>query len=200
MTTLAQAHRLLQNEIGTLTVEQMLAIWPVIDPTNVSGTFPDYLDVAYTVIESSYQQSAQVAAAYYMAEREAALVEDSFSPVLAGALPREQVYTALGATALARIRQGLIRSEEWRTITDRAASAASGSGMRLALLGGRQTILQNTRTDRRAVGWQRVTSGNACDFCEMLAGRGVVYSEESADFEAHDNCGCYAEPAFSQDQ
>jgi hypothetical protein len=43
---------------------------------------------------------------------------------------------------------------------------------------------------------QRVLGGAGCDFCQMLAGRGEVYSAETADFEAHDHCGCTAEPIY----
>jgi hypothetical protein len=49
------------------------------------------------------------------------------------------------------------------------------------------------------VGWQRVASDNACAFCEMLAARGAVYSEESADFEAHDGCTCTVEPVWRRE-
>jgi hypothetical protein len=30
----------------------------------------------------------------------------------------------------------------------------------------------------------------------MLADRGAVYSEATADFAAHDHCGCSAEPVY----
>jgi hypothetical protein len=30
----------------------------------------------------------------------------------------------------------------------------------------------------------------------MLAGRGSVYSADTAEFEAHDHCGCSAEPVY----
>jgi hypothetical protein len=42
-----------------------------------------------------------------------------------------------------------------------------------------------------------VTSGNACDFCSMLADRGAVYGEASAEFEAHDHCSCSAQPVYA---
>lgn len=60
---------------------------------------------------------------------------------------------------------------------------------------GRDTVRQSAIADPKAVGWQRVTAGG-CDFCQMLAGRGEVYSEATADFQSHDNCGCIAEPVF----
>lgn len=51
------------------------------------------------------------------------------------------------------------------------------------------------------VGWRRVTSDNPCDFCAMLAAQGAVYNaEETADFEAHDNCSCTAEPVWGRER
>ena len=41
---------------------------------------------------------------------------------------------------------------------------------------------------------RRVLGGEGCEFCQMLAGRGAVYSAETADFEAHDKCACTPEP------
>lgn len=45
--------------------------------------------------------------------------------------------------------------------------------------------------------WRRVTDGNPCSFCAMLATRGEVYGGENADFPAHYKCGCTAEPVYS---
>lgn len=59
----------------------------------------------------------------------------------------------------------------------------------------RETVMGSSVADPYATGWQRVTNGG-CAFCEMLASRGDVYSEASADFASHDNCSCAAVPAF----
>lgn len=59
----------------------------------------------------------------------------------------------------------------------------------------RGTITGSSIEDPKAAGWQRVGSGE-CAFCAMLIGRGVVYSEASADFASHDHCNCSATPAF----
>lgn len=62
---------------------------------------------------------------------------------------------------------------------------------------GRQTVLNAVKSDRKATGWERDTDGDPCSFCAMLATRGAVYrSEASADFQAHSNCKCWAEPVF----
>lgn len=60
----------------------------------------------------------------------------------------------------------------------------------------RYTVADSATADPAASGWQRVGSGE-CSFCDLLIGRGAVYSEGSADFAAHDNCKCTAVPAWN---
>lgn len=61
----------------------------------------------------------------------------------------------------------------------------------------RLTIAGSSVADPAARGWQRVGVG-ACKtgFCDMLIGRGAVYTEATADFAAHDHCQCSAVPAW----
>ena len=54
---------------------------------------------------------------------------------------------------------------------------------------------RSTLADPKADGWQRTGVGE-CKFCEMLIGRGAVYTEATGDFGAHDDCHCSAVPAF----
>jgi hypothetical protein len=60
----------------------------------------------------------------------------------------------------------------------------------------RSVYMTSSTNDPAAEGWQRETDGNACGFCVMLASRGAVYSESSADFASHDHCGCTAVVAW----
>lgn len=59
----------------------------------------------------------------------------------------------------------------------------------------RLTVTESTVADPKAVGWQRVGTGE-CPFCRLLIGRGAVYSRATADFSAHDHCRCSAVPAW----
>lgn len=86
-----------------------------------------------------------------------------------------------------------------------AATAADYPSFQTLIAGGAQrrvanfarlTVMDSSVTDPKARGWMRVGDGNTCEFCAMLLGRGAVYSEASADFAAHDHCGCVAVPAF----
>lgn len=61
---------------------------------------------------------------------------------------------------------------------------------------GRDTIQRSSIRDPQASGWARVTSAGACDFCQLLAGRGGVYRRGTASFAAHGNCNCGAVPSW----
>lgn len=58
---------------------------------------------------------------------------------------------------------------------------------------GRRTVMDSSVSDPQSHGWQRVSRGGCTGgFCDMLAGRGLVFSTKTADFAAHDGCQCYA--------
>src|SRR5690606_32687268 len=64
--------------------------------------------------------------------------------------------------------------------------------------GGRRQVIDTVRDDPVALGWYRVTDGDPCAVCALLASRGAVYrSQESASFGAGPPCGCWRGPAFS---
>src|SRR5690606_6285792 len=73
---------------------------------------------------------------------------------------------------------------------------SSGAATKAVLTGGRKSLLTLMEADRQLIGWVRVTDGNPCAFCAMLASRGIVRykSEAAAKFQAHDHCACTAEP------
>jgi hypothetical protein len=73
-----------------------------------------------------------------------------------------------------------------------------GEAGKLVLSGGRRTLIAGVDQDRRALGWERVTSGSPCSFCLMLAARGPVYGERGSQFEAHGHCSCTGEPVFER--
>jgi hypothetical protein len=114
---------------------------------------------------------------------------------LAGAAPVEQVATALRVTTLVAIKKSTMAGKTAELAMQDAFVQSSGAATRLVLDAGRDTIRQTTVADPRTAGWQRVTSGG-CDFCTMLAGRGDVYTEATADFASHDHCACSAEPVY----
>lgn len=79
-------------------------------------------------------------------------------------------------------------------------------GFQTLILGGTQrriwnasrlTVTGSSVADPGARGWYRVGDGHSCEFCSMLLGRGAVYTEATADFPAHDHCGCTAAPEWA---
>lgn len=87
-------------------------------------------------------------------------------------------------------------SSEANTLDTLGVRVIGGMQRRIADFA-RQSVMESSIFDPSAQGWQRVSQGGCSQgFCDMLAGRGAVYSEESADFASHDHCQCYAVPAF----
>lgn len=60
----------------------------------------------------------------------------------------------------------------------------------------RETVRQNALRDPGAAGWRRLTHGDTCKLCAMLAERGAVYKQGTATFAAHTDCDCTAQPVF----
>lgn len=95
--------------------------------------------------------------------------------------------------ALARFAVGPLFAAEpdWR----RARVLVEGGLQRRVANAARDTVTTSSVRDPAAKGWQRSASGG-CAFCQMLAGRGAVYSQATVDFASHDDCRCVAVPAF----
>lgn len=76
-----------------------------------------------------------------------------------------------------------------------ALSKAAGGLQRIIFDAGRHTVMRSSIQDPHARGWQREGNGE-CEFCQMLIGRGAVYTAESVEFDSHDRCRCVGAPAF----
>ncbi len=194
---LTEAHRLAQLQIGAFTVRRVTGLGAILDPEDLDGTFEDWLLAVTPIVQAQRLTSAELAAAYMRALRSIELgLDGTFNPQLAGPVDLSRLTTSMLVTGPLSIRSNLARAMPVAQAIDIAQARAGAAAMRHALNGGRDTIVQNVRQDQRAVGWERITSGNACDFCSMLEGRGAVYSEDTADFEAHDGCSCSAAPVY----
>lgn len=196
-TSLRQAaeSRQIQGALSTALGRQVTALWPQLDAKRLDETFDAWLAQMKALTTKFYGMSSLAASIFYSDVRQAALAEPT-------------------PTGLVKIQTA--PSDDWMSsgfgysaahlLTDPAAAPGSalsttvGTAARIAATGGRATILDTVRSDDSAVGWYRVTDGSPCDFCAMLAGRGVTYSEESVDFLSHNDCGCSGAPAFSSDQ
>jgi hypothetical protein len=133
---------------------------------------------------------------------------------------------ALRVTGPANIKYRIGRGEAPEKAARNALVDASGSASRHVMNGGRGTTLTLVDNDPVALGWIRVTDGDPCYFCAMLASRGITwgrYARDSfskknsefkgRDFEAeydndpriigrgqvkvHDHCACAIVEVFS---
>ncbi|MGP3940515.1 VG15 protein [Streptomyces sp. 6N106] len=95
-----------------------------------------------------------------------------------------------------------------------AGRGAANAADREAIRSGRDLVGQASQRDRRVVGWARVTDGDPCHFCAMLASRGAIYKTQFSaattsdgdprpdDPEGltryHDGCHCQVVPIYSR--
>ena len=179
-------------------VRQMLAAFPLLDGTDLDGSFERWLRAVLPIIQAQRTTSARLAANYLTTFRQLEVGEtrERLAPILAETAPVEAVATSLVVTGPAAIKSAIGRGIPLPAAMQNAQATVARAGMRHVLNGGRETITATTRADPRSGGWARVTSGKACDFCSMLAERGAVYGEASADFQAHDGCSCSAETSY----
>lgn len=197
---LTESHRLAQARLGRSVVRQMAGLWSLIDPADLDGTVERWLRLAVPVVERNHGQSARLAAAYLRTFRtiEAPDLPPFRLPPPPAFVPA-QTTTSLTVTGPVVVRASTAAGAAIQSASDAGLAQSAAAAMRLTLNGGRDTIVGAVNADPDAQGWARATSGNPCAFCAMLASRGPAYSEETVGFEAHDGCGCTAEPVYSAD-
>jgi len=191
---LAEQHRLTQAQVGALTVVRMRAVWPLLDPEDIDGTYSRWLMAAAPVIETQRTVSSRVAAAFLSASKRMALPGAQFVPVIAGSVDPAALATSLMVTGPVSIRSAMKRGVPIARASSIAEASSSSAAMRHALNGGRQTFNDSLDSDPDARGWRRISSGSACAFCKRLSGK--RHPTANADFPAHDGCGCSQEPIW----
>lgn len=195
-----------QAGLAVALARQISPALPGLDLTD-STVFAQFAAWLTQLVQRFGQASATLAVRQYAADRTAAGVGGAFTPRPASPAGLDQVSATLGwATAPLRDPQA-----PPQTITPAAVEQRITVGAeKLVLDVGRQTIIDNTLTDRKAKGWARVTEPDACSFCLLLATRGAVYKDAdtagrnsnkkftgTGEFKTHDNCRCHAEPVFN---
>lgn len=154
-------------------------LWGQLDVASVRDGL---MDVLPALVAQYGDASAAVTADWYDEYRSDLNVAGSFSADLAS--------PDLGAESLAGWGSQLAQ-DNW----DTALSLIMGGLVKRVMVASRDTLTSAAFADPQARGWQRQGRGE-CDFCKMLIGRGAVYTKESVNFGAHDNCRCVAVPAF----
>lgn len=203
----AGAARAVQLRIRAQLMSDVVKVWPVLDPKRIDTTWPGWLLAMKLLIRSYHGQSAVAAGESYRKARE--LATQSPAPrslvKLAPAPADEWMTKALGYSG-----PGMLNKDTARPGT--ALTTTLGTASRIMLDGSRTTIVDTVAADPVAVGWYRLTDGDPCWFCALLATRGHVYKETSFDLsdprftgsqavdaaKVHNSCGCTLVPSFSR--
>lgn len=198
-TALTEAHRLQQLALRASVVRDVAKLWPLWRPSD-PASYEAFETAMALLVQSRSQQSWALAARYYQmfAGLEAPAAEVKAVIQVAAAVDARQISAAVSATSRASVYSALAAGQPYEQAMANGLVNVSGAASRLVLNTGRDTIIQATQRDKRALGWARVTDAAPCAFCAMLSSRGPVYSKGSADFHAHGHCGCTAEPVFSR--
>jgi hypothetical protein len=131
-----------------------------------------------------------LAADWYDDAREAADVSGAFTAEPADLPPQERF------DALARWGTSPLFAE---AVNATAALTLIAGGLQRSIADAhRLTVAQSAIDDPQASGWQRVGVGSNCGFCQMLIGRGAVYTDASVTFRSHDHCNCAASPTWAK--
>lgn len=195
--TLTQRHRAQQLLLRRATIAQLTRLWPVLDWTRLDETYPVLAVNVAKLVQSNRQTSSGLAAQYLRVFRTQTGVPGDTKLVIAPPLIVDQLQASLHATSVAAVKNAAGRGVLEQVAMADGLTQTQGAMARLVLNAGRRTVIDTLGADDRARGYQRVLGGAGCEFCRMLAGRGVVYGEQSAEFEAHDHCGCTAEPVYA---
>ena len=115
---------------------------------------------------------------------------------LAATRDEAEIRAAISSTSRAAVYKALGAGKPFDAAMSNGLVQVSGAVSREVMNGGRDTILDEVQRDPKVQGWARVTGGDPCAFCAMLASRGPAYREETVDFQAHDHCDCGAEPVY----
>lgn len=199
---LARAHMKSQVAHAGATQAALSRLWDeTIDPNDLTRSFARFREKAVPYIGAGRVVSDRTAETYLSAIKKASGLGPAaaFSHDVLNEGVVKSSLSAATAKSLARA-EGLAR----RGVGNAEALAAAksnmlGSAKRQIINASRSRIIESTRRDRELGRWARVSDGNPCSFCAMLVSRGPVYSAVTADFRAHDRCGCNARPVTIND-
>jgi hypothetical protein len=192
---LTQAHRQALIRLKAATLRDLLSLYPVWKLDD-AASYDRLVEVVGMLVSARHANAAALAAAYYQAFRQIEKLPGAAVPAaLAPAPTAEMIRATVNATARAGVATALKAGKPVEAAMQNGYVRLSGAVGRDVLNGSRDTIMETGRADSQFTGWSRVTGGDPCSFCAMIASSGPRYfSEDTAGFEAHDHCDCSAEP------
>jgi hypothetical protein len=156
------------------------------------------------LIQARSATSAGLAVGYYEEFRIAELAEGPAGVTPTPPPPPADIVPAL--RLIGPIQAGRLVASNRADAAAVTLTNVAGEVSRQTLNGGRSTLLEGVKSDRKALGYLRVTAASPCAYCAMLSSRGPVYlsydrallSQGGARY--HKKCGCMVEAVFARDQ
>lgn len=227
---LTEAHRLAQARQAAIITLAVQRLWvALLDEDNIIESASRWVTATIPLILRGNSQSAALARTYASTFRTIELDRlEPFTVEPIELVDRDKVNTSLWVTGPKALEKKLVKISgldipepmERALVTEaveEAGAQAAGSALRHVLDGGREQIKSAVRQDKTALGWIRVTKGDPCYFCAMLASRaiggngrlGAFYASDSfaisdslfsgeGKAKAHDNCACSLQPVYSK--
>lgn len=163
-----------------------------LDVEDLDASFPAWVLTMESIVQDGFQGSTRLAEGYLkrFAKAEGFNMPDDLPlPVLDQAKFTEVMLVNGPISIKQKIGKGLPPA----AAKDAALERFLGAAQEQVMAGGRDFIIGASKYSGKRGRWRRVTDGEPCAFCAMLAGRGPVYTEDTVKFESHNNCGCTAE-------
>jgi hypothetical protein len=196
---LVRAYYLAQGGLSTALERRLRQLWRLLVDGRIADTSDLWLAAVMAAITVGHGRSTDLAAGF---QRRFSLAElgESVPMPMRSALDQSRVRRLMLIAGPGLIRANLAKGLTFDVAARKAEYWSTGAGTREVLSGGRELLRSSAAQDSRVIGWARQAGGDACAFCAMLASRGPVYREDTADFETHIGCGCLPVPVYSTSQ
>lgn len=207
---LTDAHRRGQIAIGAQADIELRLLWPMLDARRLDRSEAKWLAASLLAVRPHHEESARLAAAYLAEYRKAEGA--AAAPIVRSAWDRQMVAEDLHLAGPVRVKLLTKAGMAPEAAAAAAVTKLAGIGSRAVLMGGRKTIHETAQRDTRATGWRRVTDGDPCTFCAMLASRGPIYASRDTlhgsvkrvsrgggeGLHYHGHCGCTGELVYGE--
>jgi hypothetical protein len=185
-TELARAHILSQERLRALVVAAAGRIWgglPGYDRQNID----EWLSGILPVVAAAQRQSIALTDAYLARalERQPLGIDpaDASGAAVRAGTPPEQVYRRPFVTVWTALQGGT----QWEDAVHSGLARATSTAATDVQLSMRRTLQIVGEEDELILGYQRVTDGDACAFCRLVAGQRYHTSQL---MPIHNHCGC----------
>ncbi len=193
-----QQFRASQVLLGAAVMRQVASVWAREADTDVVGSMARIIPLVVPILGQAYGQSVSQGMDYFTDFRSLAGARGFATATPADGFNSGKAAKGLYVEGQIKTLQQIQRGVPSDVAVRRAGVRVMGAAQYEVLEGGRETVTRSVSDDRQAKGWQRVTSGDGCYFCEMLSARGGVYSPDTVGFDAHTNCACEPEPVYTR--